>query len=495
MADFDVVVVGGGSAGAVIAARLAEAADRSVLLLEAGPDHTTESSPAGLRSANFFRALMEPDRLWTGLVASRTDGQPEALYARGRGIGGSSSVNALGAIRGTVDDYDRWVTEFGCDGWGWREMRDAFLRCEDDRDFGGDGAHGRGGPIPLTRAAIDDAPPLTRALRAALTDLGFPACDDYHAPDATGISRWALTVRDGRRVSTNDAYLDPARERPNLFVRGNSLVDRVVLEGTRAVGVRTAGGDEVAAERVVVCGGAIHSPAILLRSGIGADDGLPVGAHLKDHAATPGIELRLVADARMTSLDSPVMHSVLRYSSGLVDAGPNDLQLVWFDGTGPTVDALAGGRIIGAVMRVFSSGAVRLRTENPHDDPHVEFRMLSDDRDRTRLRNVVRDAIEVVRHPALDGIVEDALAFTTPLDELGSDDAIDEWLRAYVSDYVHATGTCGMGRVVDTDCRVMGYDNLFVCDASVMPDLPKANTHLTTVAIAERFAQRWSAFR
>ncbi len=259
MAEFDVVVVGSGSAGGVVAARLSELETRSVLLLEAGPDHTTADGPPGVKAANFFAALTEPDRLWTGLVATRADGQPEALYPRGRGAGGSSSVNALGAIRGTPDDYDRWVTEFGCTGWGWPELRAAFVRCEDDAEFGGDGAHGKGGPIPLPRASMDAAPPLTRALRSAMRDLGHGHCDDYHAPGATGISRWALTLRDGHRVSTNDAYLEPARGRPNLVVRGDVLVDRVVLDGRRAVGVRTAAGEELAAGAVIICGRDPHA--------------------------------------------------------------------------------------------------------------------------------------------------------------------------------------------------------------------------------------------
>jgi choline dehydrogenase-like flavoprotein len=356
--------------------------------------------------------------------------------------------------------------------------------------------HGHGGPLPLTRPAPGSLSPFDDALRAAWTALGYAIADDYHALDATGVSRCALTMRDGRRVSTNDAYLEPARGRTNLSVCGDALVDRVVLDGRRAVGVLTADGDVIDASAVIVSAGAIHSPAILLRSGIGVDDGLPVGANLKDHAATPGFDIALRPKGRAATADAPLLTSMLRYSSGLDEAGPNDMQMLAFGAVGADDSGLGGARLIGAVMRVFSAGEVRLASNDPRVDPVVEFRMLSDDRDLVRLRNCVVRMRTVVHQLPIAAIAESMAALDTPLIELRSDDAIDAWLRANVTDYVHAVGTCRMGRagdpaaVVDPDCCVLGYDGLRVCDASVMPDLPKANTHLTVVAIADDLARR-----
>jgi choline dehydrogenase-like flavoprotein len=311
-------------------------------------------------------------------------------------------------------------------------------------------------------------------------------------------------VRDDRRVSTNDAYLEPARARPNLTILGDTQVERVLLDGRRAVGVCTSAGVEHRAAEVWVCAGAIHSPALLLRSGV---TDRPVGENLVEHQMLP-LVLVLNERERARAAGARTVSALLRYSSGLADAGPNDMQMLPLTpfGLEPPESGLA---VLGVcAMRVFSRGRVTLAPGDPVTAPRIEFRMLSDPRDRERLRDGFRRAVALVRHPAVAGLADLVLAGRTPLAELESSGALepsggressgglDRWMDENVTNYVHAAGSCRMGAaddpaaVVDLDCRLIGYSGLGVLDASVLPDLPTANPHLTVVAVAERIAVR-----
>lgn len=470
----DVVIVGAGSAGCVLADRLS-ARGMSVCLVEAGPDLRAGDVPASISGPSFFDALAEPGRTWPDLTARRVAGQPARFYARGRGVGGSSAVNAMVGLWGEVDDYDGWERDHGCRGWAWRDVERYFRRVE----------------VPLTRVDPEHEGTVGRALVEACVMNGWPL---HRGPFPLGglaadVGPAMLTRdADGRRVTTADVYLERARSRANVEVRCDTVVRRVIIERGRATGVSLADGSEIGAREVVLAAGAIHSPAILLRSGL---ERAGIGAGLQDHPSAP-ITLELVESPDPHSL---AVTALARFSSG---RDPADLQLLPMDHLGP--DAPGHGLVSVALMKVRSRGTVTLTPNDPDAEPSVDFDLLSNDSDVEALTVGLGVLLDVLEHAAFRDVVRTALVddVGTPLETIArSPEAIRSWLKNATGDYVHAAGTCAMGdpaspmTVVGPDAKVVGVSGLRVCDASVMPTLPRANTHVPVMMVAEAVADRW----
>jgi 5-(hydroxymethyl)furfural/furfural oxidase len=518
MAGYDVIVVGGGSAGAAAAARLSEDPNRRVLLLEAGRDWRADEAPAAMRSANINPFMNDPayqaQWQWPGLMSRRTRVQVPRFYWRGKALGGSSAVNAQIAIRGAAAAFDSWA-ENGCEGWSAANVLPVFDTMEDDP-----GAGRSGGPIPVWRAPLETWGPVDRALRDAALASGYPWNPDLNAPHGEGVSCYPINSREGRRITTNEAFLEPARGRANLEIRGGALVDRVLVRGGRATGVRVrlegSGWTEIAAREVLLCAGAIHSPAILMRSGIGpgaavASLGIPVvrdiaavGQNFMDH---PVLRLTLGLRPQYVSRDPDQRHTncCVTYTSGLGGGGPRDMILIGFNHRGLGEAGLPNGQgaVSGGLFNAFSRGEIRLASADPDVDPVVEENMLDDPRDRLRMRDVVRRLTALSDHPAMAAIADSITFAETALGmrEVAAlpPDALDALMLEQAGDGQHAAGTCRMSAyedprgVVGPDLIVKGVSGLRVADASTMPEDCRANTHFTCVMIGLMAASRIAA--
>ncbi|MCM2505797.1 GMC family oxidoreductase N-terminal domain-containing protein [Aureimonas altamirensis] len=560
-AETDVLILGGGSAGCVLAARLTEDASRRVLLVEAGRDMTAATMPADIRARYPGRAYLDTANIWRTLTAfmgapmGNRDTRKSRRYEQARLLGGGSAINALMANRGAPSDYDEWEA-MGATGWSWQECLPYFRKLETDRDFGGP-LHGGDGPLLIRRAGPDRLSPFVAAVMETLQLHGVPRREDQNGDWQDGVYPGALAASDqGERMPTSVAYLTPeVRGRPNLRILTGYRAEAILFDGRSAVGatiVPTDGGTSgrVEAHETVVASGAIHTPALLLRSGIGPAAGLAamdiavvadragVGRNLMEHPSI-AVSAILAPEARVRDRAEHHEQAIWRFTSGLPGTPQGDMHGAILSRSGWHSVGERIGTMFFWVNKSYSRGFVQLASPDPKEEPHVDFRMLSDPRDLDRLAAALRKGAKILRDPALaplcrhvfpasysprvasvampgrwnqvqrgllsmgldvagsftGALVDSIVTQGVTLDRLLSDEqSMNEFIATSVGGTWHPSGTCRMGRaedrlaVTDHAGRVHGVERLRVCDASLMPTIPCANTNVPTIMIAERIA-------